>query len=92
MSVAAKNVAVFGSTGSIGKNALEVIAASQGRLNAIALSAYGKLDLLLEQARQFRPRWLIAADESAARQFDWSDLPEGTELLTGPSALAKVAA
>jgi 1-deoxy-D-xylulose-5-phosphate reductoisomerase len=92
MSVSAKNVAVFGSTGSIGKNALEVIAASEGRLNAIALSAYGKLDLLLEQARQFRPRWVIAADETAARQFDWSDLPEGTELLTGPSALAKVAA
>src|SRR3954453_20640186 len=47
MSVDTKNVAVFGSTGSIGRNALEVIAASSGRLNAVALSAYGKLDLLL---------------------------------------------
>lgn len=92
MSVAAKNVAVFGSTGSIGKNALEVIAASNGRLNAIALSAYGKLDLLLEQARQFRPRWVIAAEETAAGRFDWASLPTGTELLTGPNALAEVAA
>jgi 1-deoxy-D-xylulose-5-phosphate reductoisomerase len=92
MSVAAKNVAVFGSTGSIGKNALEVIAASKGRLNAIALSAYGKLDLLLEQAQQFRPRWVIAAEETAAGRFDWSSLPKGTELLTGPNALAEVAA
>jgi 1-deoxy-D-xylulose-5-phosphate reductoisomerase len=92
MSVAAKNVAVFGSTGSIGKNALEVIAASEGRLNAVALSAYGKLDLLLEQARQFRPRWVIAADETAAGRFDWTSLPQGTELLTGPNALAEVAA
>jgi 1-deoxy-D-xylulose-5-phosphate reductoisomerase len=92
MSVAAKNVAVFGSTGSIGKNALEVIAASNGRLNAIALSAYGKLELLLEQAQQFRPRWVIAAEETAAGRFDWSSLPAGTELLTGPNALAEVAA
>jgi 1-deoxy-D-xylulose-5-phosphate reductoisomerase len=92
MSVAAKNVAVFGSTGSIGRNALEVIAASDGRLNAVALSAYGKLDLLLEQARQFRPRWVIAAEETAAGRFDWTSLPQGTELLTGPNALAEIAA
>ena len=92
MSVAAKNVAVFGSTGSIGKNALEVIAASNGRLNAVALSAYGKLDLLLEQARQFRPRWVIAAEGTVAGRFDWSSLPQGTELLTGQNALAEVAA
>jgi 1-deoxy-D-xylulose-5-phosphate reductoisomerase len=92
MSVAAKNVAVFGSTGSIGRNALEVIAASNGRLNAVALSAYGKLDLLLEQARHFRPRWVIAAEETVAGRFDWTSLPEGTELLTGPNALAEVAA
>jgi 1-deoxy-D-xylulose-5-phosphate reductoisomerase len=92
MSVAAKNVAVFGSTGSIGRNALEVIAASNGRLNAVALSAYKKLDLLLEQAQQFRPRWIIAADETIAGRFDWTLLPQGTELLTGPDALAEVAA
>ncbi len=91
MSVVAKNVAVFGSTGSIGRNALEVIAASEGRLNAVALSAYGKLDLLLEQARQFRPRWVVAADEGLAKRFDWTALPQGTELLSGPNALAEVA-
>src|SRR6185503_16218176 len=91
MSVAAKNVAVFGSTGSIGRNALEVIAASNGRLKAIALSAYGKLEQLLEQARQIRPRWVVAADANLAHRFDWKSLPEGTELLTGPGALAEVA-
>ncbi len=92
MSVAAKNVAVFGSTGSIGRNALEVIVASNGRLSAIALSAHGKLDVLLEQARQFRPRWVVAADEGLANRFDWTSLPDGTELLTGPNALERVAA
>src|SRR6476619_6122098 len=91
MSVASKNVAVFGSTGSIGKNALEVIAASSGRLKAIALSARGKLDLLLEQAQQFQPRWVVAADKDVANRFDWKALPVGTELLTGADALAQVA-
>src|SRR5437016_1911969 len=91
MSVASKNVAVFGSTGSIGKNALEVIAASSGRLKAIALSAHGKLDLLVEQAQQLQPRWVIATDNESAKRFDWTSLPPGTELLTGPDALADVA-
>jgi 1-deoxy-D-xylulose-5-phosphate reductoisomerase len=91
MSASSKNVAVFGSTGSIGRNALEVIAASEGRLKAVALSAHGKLEQLLEQARQFRPRWVIAADAELAERFDWKPLPEGTQLLKGPGALAEVA-
>jgi 1-deoxy-D-xylulose-5-phosphate reductoisomerase len=92
MSVTPKNVAVFGSTGSIGTNALEVIAGSQGRLRAIALSARGRLDRLMDQACQLRPRWVVATDESAAREFDWSALPTGTELLIGAEKLCQVAA
>jgi len=87
-----KNVAVFGSTGSIGTNALEVIAASEGRLKVAALSAHCKLPQLVAQARQFRPRWVVAAEENLARDFDWSDLPQGTELIIGPEGLARVAA
>src|SRR4051812_21964581 len=92
MSDSAKNAAVFGSTGSIGRNALEAMSSSEGRLRAIALSAHGKLEQLLEQARQVRPRWVVAADEAAAQRFDWSSLPEGTELCSGPKALEQVAA
>ncbi len=91
MPAATKNVAVFGSTGSIGTNALEVIAASEGRLRVAALSAHCKLPQLLEQARRFKPRWVIATDEKLARQFDWEDLPAGTELVVGNEALVKVA-
>src|SRR6187200_1816701 len=92
MPAVTKNVAVFGSTGSIGTNALEVIAGSNGRLRVAALSAHCKLPQLVEQARRFRPRWVIAADEELARDFDWSDLPQGCELVTGPPALTRVAA
>jgi 1-deoxy-D-xylulose-5-phosphate reductoisomerase len=92
MSVATKNVAVFGSTGSIGTSALEVIAGSNGRLQVIALSARSQLRRLIEQARRFRPRWVVATDEKAARACDWSELPSDAELLVGPEKLLQVAA
>lgn len=47
----AKNVAVLGATGSIGQSALEVIAASSGRLRAFSVSGHTRLDLLAQAAR-----------------------------------------
>jgi 1-deoxy-D-xylulose-5-phosphate reductoisomerase len=92
MSADTKNVAVLGSTGSVGTNALEVIDASGGRLRAVALSARGQLERLLAQAQRFTPRWIVATDEAPARRFDWSSLPQETELLTGSQGLLQVAA
>ena len=89
---AARNVAVLGSTGSIGTSTLEVIAASGGRLQAIALSAHGRLDQLVEQARRFRPRWVVASDADAATDGEWDELPDGTELLVGQAGLEHVVA
>lgn len=86
------NVAVLGSTGSIGRNTLEVIAASEGRMRAVALAARTSTKLLEQQARLFRPRWVVVTDREAARQHDWSELPAGVELLVGPEAVAQVAA
>jgi 1-deoxy-D-xylulose-5-phosphate reductoisomerase len=92
MAASSKSVAVFGSTGSIGRSALEVIEGSGGRLKVVALSAHGRLSELLEQARKHRPQWVIATDSKAAAAFNWKGLPKGCELLTGPEALARVAA
>jgi 1-deoxy-D-xylulose-5-phosphate reductoisomerase len=87
----AKRVAVFGSTGSIGQSTLEVIGASGGRLEAVALSARSRLAELVAQARKHRPRWVIATDADAANRFDWSELPKQSELLIGPEALVRIA-
>ncbi len=92
MPAATKNIAVFGSTGSIGTSALEVIAASEGRLQVAALSAHCRLPQLLEQARKFQPQWVVATDKKPARAFDWSSLPPGTELIVGSEGLTRVAA
>ncbi len=90
MTIQPKRIAVLGSTGSIGRNTLEVIAASAGSLEAVALSAHQNLDMLAEQARQSRPRWLVATDDEAAADRDWSDLPADCRLLTGSEGLAEV--
>lgn len=90
-STTAKNIAILGSTGSIGTSAVEVIAASGGELQALALSAHAKFSDLVAQAQQLRPRWVVATDKELAEKFDWAGLPEGTELLTGQSGLQKVA-
>ena len=88
----AKQVAVLGSTGSIGTSALEVIEASGDRLRAIALSAHTRFRELVEQAKQHRPKWVVATDQQAAGEFDWSKLPKETELLIGANALNDVVA
>jgi len=85
------NVAVLGSTGSIGRSTLEVIAASGGRLRVAALSAHRNTRGLLEQAAVTRPRWVVVTDPDAAAGADFSALPPGTEPLVGPEALVDVA-
>ncbi|RMF89686.1 MAG: 1-deoxy-D-xylulose-5-phosphate reductoisomerase [Planctomycetota bacterium] len=86
-----KQIAVLGSTGSIGRNALEVIAASGGRLRAAALVAYTQTERLLEQARAVSPDSVVVVDEEAASRQDWSTLPENTKLLVGNEAVLDVA-
>lgn len=83
----ATRVAVLGSTGSIGKSTLEVIAASEGTLRAVALSAHASLQELDQQARKLRPRWVVATDKAAAAKHAWPTMGEGVELLVGPEGL-----
>lgn len=91
MSENASQVAVLGSTGSIGRNTLDVISASQGKLSAIALSAHTNCRLLSEQAARHAPRWIVAADEESARGFDWAGLPKGIQVLRGQDSLDDIA-
>ncbi|OHB70349.1 MAG: 1-deoxy-D-xylulose-5-phosphate reductoisomerase [Planctomycetes bacterium RBG_13_63_9] len=83
------NVVVLGSTGSIGRSTLEVIAASGGGLRAVALSAHTSTELLAEQAQAVRPRRIVVTDPAAAQRHDWSALLDEVELLVGPEALAR---
>ncbi len=86
----AKNIAVLGSTGSIGRSTLDVIANSGGMLNVVALSAHNNIELLKEQACRFRPRWIVITDPRAAERWDASSVPPEIELLVGPDGIASV--
>ncbi|MEN6450894.1 MAG: 1-deoxy-D-xylulose-5-phosphate reductoisomerase [Thermoguttaceae bacterium] len=85
------NIAVLGSTGSIGRSTLEVIAASEGRLRAVALAAGRNTQRLLKQAQEVRPRAIAVGDAEAARRQDWSTLPADCRLLIGPENVARLA-
>ncbi|MEX0937860.1 MAG: 1-deoxy-D-xylulose-5-phosphate reductoisomerase [Pirellulales bacterium] len=83
-------MAVLGSTGSIGTSTLEVVEARGDDLRIHALTAHAKLDLLLEQARRFRPRFVVATDPEAAGRIDVASLPPGTQLLVGQEGVEQV--
>ena len=57
-------LAVLGSTGSIGRQTLDVVRSLPGRFNVIALAAGGNVTLLEEQVREFRPRYVCAGREA----------------------------
>ena len=78
-----RRVAVFGSTGSIGTNALEVVAALPDRLQIVGLSAHTRWQLLAEQCQQFRPRVAILTDRASFEQADRAAFPKETELRFG---------
>lgn len=56
-------IAILGSTGSIGSQALEVIAAHPDKFEVYAITANNSVDLLIEQAIQFKPEMVIIANE-----------------------------
>lgn len=70
-----KQIAILGSTGSIGVSTLEIVAAHQDKFRVLAISGSKNLELLAEQVRKFRPRLAAVADPA--------DLPALKALLSG---------
>jgi 1-deoxy-D-xylulose-5-phosphate reductoisomerase len=80
-------VAVIGSTGSIGRSTLEVLAASAGRMVPWLIAAHKSVAALVAQAQACRPRWVVVLDPAAAAEVGPQALPAGTQLAVGPEAL-----
>jgi 1-deoxy-D-xylulose-5-phosphate reductoisomerase len=72
-----RNIAILGSTGSIGTQALEVISRHWDRFEVYALVANNQVELLIEQALAFLPEVVVIANESKYEQLKsaLSDLP-----------------
>lgn len=85
-----KQIAILGSTGSIGTQALQVIAEHPDRFQARVLTANSRWQLLAEQARQFMPAAVVIADEThyPALRDALADLP--IAVYAGADALCQV--
>ena len=89
-----KRLAVCGSTGSIGVSTLDVVSRNRSRYEIFALTAHSNVEMLAAQCRQWRPRFAVMADDSAAMRLAAvlsSEEPK-TEVLAGGSGLRHVAA
>lgn len=64
-----KNISLLGSTGSIGKQTLEVVAANPDKLKIRALAAHKSDELLEQQIRQFEPDIAVLSDKEAAQRL-----------------------
>ena len=64
-----KNIALLGSTGSIGRSSLKVVRHLKDELRIVALAAKSNLDLLEEQVREFAPKLIAVGDPGRALEF-----------------------
>jgi 1-deoxy-D-xylulose-5-phosphate reductoisomerase len=84
-----KQIAILGSTGSIGVNTLDVIRAHQDRFNVVALTAAKQVDLLAQQCFEFKPAIAVVSDADGAARLSKLLLEKkiNTQVLYGPEAL-----
>lgn len=89
--MAKKSVTILGSTGSIGVNTLDLIGRNQGAYDVIALTANKNVDLLIEQAKKFKPQMAVIGDETLFSRL--KDGLRGTNIqaAAGPKAIIEAA-
>ncbi len=86
-----KRIAIFGSTGSIGTQALDVIAANADKFSAEVLTAQSNDDLLIRQALQFNPNVVVIGDEKKYARVKEALASTDIKVFAGEKALEEVA-
>lgn len=77
-----ERIAILGSTGSIGTQTLELMSLHKDRYDVAVLAAHSNWQLLLEQAKKFRPEYVFLENGNAALKIK-DELPEGVKLYEG---------
>ena len=90
---ARQRLVILGSTGSVGTSTLDVVARHPDRFEVVGLSAYQRVDLLLQQCRQFKPRVAVLPTPERAAELRAMLAAEGlrTEVRSGAAALIELA-
>ncbi|HEV2235156.1 MAG TPA: 1-deoxy-D-xylulose-5-phosphate reductoisomerase [Ktedonobacterales bacterium] len=87
-----RHLAILGSTGSIGRQTLDVVRAFPDHFRVVALAAHANAALLAEQAAEFAPDLVaLTSDDAAAQARLTAALPAGTRVITGVAGLTAVA-
>ena len=87
-----QRITVLGSTGSIGRNTLDVLSRHPDRFRVFALTASSQVELMLDQCRAFSPRYAVMTQAPAAQALSERVKAEGlaVEVLSGEQALCEV--
>ncbi len=85
-----KNIAILGSTGSIGKQALEVIENNPDRYSVEVLTAFNNVDLLIQQAKKFHPNVVVIANEEKYKEVSEALAGDDIKVYAGAAALNQV--
>ncbi len=84
-----KKIVLFGSTGSVGRNTLEVVAEFPERFEVVGLAAHSNTDLLIQQIRRFQPRYVAVSNPEAASRLRID--VTGVTILEGAEGLCELA-
>jgi len=86
-----KRITIFGSTGSIGRNTLDVVARFPDKFSVQYLTANSNVELLIEQALQYRPKAVAISTVEHEKTLRERLAGEGIEVLAGEDALCEIA-
>ncbi|MFA6924193.1 MAG: 1-deoxy-D-xylulose-5-phosphate reductoisomerase [Bacteroidales bacterium] len=85
-----RKIAILGSTGSIGTQALEVISEHEDKFEVEVLTAQNNADLLIKQSLIFKPNCVVVGDESKYKKVSEALFANGIKVFTGAEALSQV--
>jgi len=85
-----RNIAILGSTGSIGTQALEVIKANPDHFAVEVLTGNGNADLLIKQAIEFKPNAVVIADKSKYKYVSDALTKHDIKVYAGEESISQV--
>jgi 1-deoxy-D-xylulose-5-phosphate reductoisomerase len=85
-----KKIAILGSTGSIGTQALEIAREQKDKIEIEVLTANSNADLLISQAKEFNPNHVVIADESKYQQVKEALANDDIKVFAGEKSIADV--
>jgi 1-deoxy-D-xylulose-5-phosphate reductoisomerase len=89
---ARRRVTILGSTGSVGRQTVELLAANPDKFEVVALTAHNNVELLIEQAKSLKPHYVVVGEESKFATLKEALAGTSIEVASGKDAICDAAA